>query len=158
MYLSGKSKFLSFLTIIGISYVLSVILLFQLVEEAYVLGVLKVALAVTPVLGFFVYCIFDKWIAGLYQKSENLKESMRSEKQRTESEEKAHQIAVRREREVLQARADVQISTMERLHAQNVSVERQLMELRKELQAIENDENKAFMEEMIRQAERSLKG
>ncbi|TXH56096.1 MAG: hypothetical protein E6Q89_05920 [Bacteroidia bacterium] len=42
-----------------------------------------------------------------------------------EEEEKAHQIAVRREREVLQARADVQISTMERLHAQNVNVDRQ---------------------------------
>jgi glucosamine 6-phosphate synthetase-like amidotransferase/phosphosugar isomerase protein len=47
---------------------------------------------------------------------------------------------------------------MERLHAQNVNVERQLMELRKELQTIENEENRAFMEEMIKQAERSLKG
>jgi glucosamine 6-phosphate synthetase-like amidotransferase/phosphosugar isomerase protein len=46
---------------------------------------------------------------------------------------------------------------MKRLHDQNVSVERQLMELRKELQSIENEENRAFMEDMIRKAESSLR-
>ena len=114
--------------------------------------------------GLVIYLImglvrfFGKNTAYEYRERKNTKQQQNEWRKRTDAEEKTHQLAIRREREVLQARAEVQISTMERLHAQNVSVERQLMELRKELQTIENDENKAFMEEMIKQAERSLKG
>lgn len=92
-----------------------------------------------------------------YRERKYEKQQEKEWKKRTEAEEKQHQIAVRRERDILEARADVQINTMQRLHAQNVNVERQLMELRKELQSIENEENRAFMEDMIRQAENSLR-
>jgi uncharacterized membrane protein YhiD involved in acid resistance len=115
--------------------------------------------------GFILYIFLGHLVGYFFQKEEDNKKQRKYEEQEEtnrrkshEEQEKYHQLAIRREREMLQARADVQISTMERLHAQNVNVERQLMELRKELQTIENEENRAFMEEMIKQAERSLKG
>lgn len=100
---------------------------------------------------------FAKNTAYKYRENKRERQENKEWRKRTEAEEKQHQIAVRRERDILQARADIQIDTMQRLHAQNVSVERQLMELRKELQSIENEENRAFMEDMIRQAENSLR-
>lgn len=92
-----------------------------------------------------------------YIKNNKLKAEEDAQKRIADAEEEKHQIAVRRERDVLEARADVQINTIKRLHEQNVNVERQLMELRKELQSIENAENRAFMEDMIRQAENNLR-
>lgn len=62
-----------------------------------------------------------------YRERKYEKQQEKEWKKRTEAEEKQHQIAVRREREILETRAEVQINTMQRLHAQNVSVERQLM-------------------------------
>ncbi len=100
---------------------------------------------------------FAKNTAYKYRENKQERQNNKEWKKRTDAEEKQHQIVVRRERDILQARADVQIDTMQRLHAQNVSVERQLMDLRKELQSIENEENRAFMEDMIRQAENSLR-
>lgn len=114
-------------------------------------------------LGFILYIFLGHLVGYFFQKEEDNKKQRKYEEQEEmnrkksyEEQEKSHQLTIRREREMLQARADVQISTMERLHAQNVNVERQLMELRKELQTIENEENRAFMEDMIRRAERSL--